>query len=146
MARPKKVQETQKVSPNLAADYLNSKKEEPTQTQPKQEEQQAIVDVQELPQPAQVEEKKKKPVPDALYSKYTNLKFLQLSGAKLTDQASEEMEDYLKEIKKCDGRKAKITRRAAINNDICLLVAGVQIPKSIENIIVNNGSESFYLQ
>jgi hypothetical protein len=87
---------------------------------------------------------KKLPVNPANYSKFTDLKFLSLSGAKLKEQQEEELKDLEKEIKGCSGPIAKRTVRAAIKNEQVLMVEGLPVPAAIEALIIEEGSQAYY--
>jgi hypothetical protein len=88
----------------------------------------------------------KKPVDQAVYNKFTDLKFIELSGAKMTEKSKEEIASLEAELKKCTGRIAKITVRAAIRNEQALMVAGIPVPASIETLVKSNGSEDYYFE
>jgi len=90
--------------------------------------------------------KEKQAVEQGKYDRYTSLKFLELSGVKLKDANKNELLDLETEIKKCSGKVPNKTVRAAINNEIALLVEGVPVPKSIENLIKNKGVSSYYFE
>lgn len=87
---------------------------------------------------------KKSPVNPANYAKYTDLKFLQLSGAKLKDEVINELKELEKEIKGCSGRIAKRTVRAAIKNEQALMVEGLPVTEAIEALVKSTESEKYY--
>jgi len=78
------------------------------------------------------------------YDKYTSLKFLFLSGAKVKDEVKKELETLEAELKLCAGAKPVRTVRAAIKNEHFLLVEGVPVPQAIEAAIKIEGSEKYY--
>lgn len=88
----------------------------------------------------------KKPVDPETYSKFINLKFLQLSGAKLKDEQTKSLQELEKELKGCAGRIATKTVRAAISNEQALMVAGIPVPENIEKLVVSAGSEGYYFK
>lgn len=79
------------------------------------------------------------------YKKYTDLKFISLSGAKLTDAAKKELAELEAEVKSCDGKKAKRTVRAAIMNEQVLLVEGMPIPSEYVEIINKCKTPEYYI-
>ena len=103
-----------------------------------------VEEVKEVKQPEQtpapVEEVKEEvaasvPVNPVTYNRFTDLKFLQISGAPLTKIQKEELADLEKELKACIGKKPVRTVRAAIQNEQALLVTGIPVPASIETLI-----------
>jgi hypothetical protein len=92
-----------------------------------------------------IQDEPKNSVNKALYDKYTSLKFIQLSGAKLKDEALKEIKELENELKKCDGYKAKKTVRAAIANEQVLLVEGMPIPDEYFDIIVKSINPDYYI-
>lgn len=91
------------------------------------------------------EAKAKKPVDLGTYNKYISLKFLDLSGAKLKDQAKDELQKLEKSLLNCSGKKAKLTVNAAIGNEIVKLVKDIPIPKEIEKIINSCKNPGYYV-
>ena len=83
-------------------------------------------------------------VDQSIYDKFTSLKFLELSGAKLTEPAQKELAALEAEVKACKGRKPIRTVRAAINQEILLLVEGIPITAAMEQIIKAKGVEKYY--
>jgi hypothetical protein len=98
-------------------------------------------EVQELPKGKQP---KGKPVDLVTYKKYTDLKFIALSGAKLTDAAKKELAELEKEVKACSGKVAKRTVRAAIMNEQVLLVEGMPMPAEVLEIIGKCKTPNYY--
>ena len=91
-------------------------------------------------QPAQ--EVTENPVNLQKYERYTSLKFLHLSEAKMKDVDIAEMNDLETELKACSGSVPVRTVRAAIKNEICLMVKDVPVPKEIETIVLEAGDNS----
>jgi hypothetical protein len=87
----------------------------------------------------------KKPVDKSVYDKYTDLKFCELSGVKLTEDVKKELTALEIEVKSYDGVKAKVTQRAAINNEQVLLVKDVPIPAEYLKIINISRNPSYYV-
>jgi hypothetical protein len=87
----------------------------------------------------------KKPVDKSIYDKYTDLKFCELSGVKLTEDVKKELTALEIEVKSCDGVKAKVTQRAAINNEQVLLVKDMPIPAEYLKIINISRNPSYYV-
>ena len=83
-------------------------------------------------------------VDPAKYDKYTSLKFLLLSEAKVKDEVKKELETLEAELKLCAGKIPIRTVRAAIKNEQFLLVKGVPVTDVIEAAIINEGSEKYY--
>jgi len=84
----------------------------------------------------------KNPVNNEDYSKYTDLKFLQLSlnenpdsEIKIKEQDLKTLNELEEKIKKCSGKVPVRTVRAAVGNEQCLLVKGIPVPENIEKII-----------
>jgi hypothetical protein len=69
------------------------------------------------------------------YNKYTALKFLDLSGASLTDDAKKELAHLEAEVKKCGGALPSKTVNAYIGSENLKMVAGVPMPKRYHKII-----------
>lgn len=92
------------------------------------------------------QEVEKKLVDEVLYEKFTQLKFIELSGAKLTDEQIKHLNEMEEELKVCEGKKAKVTRRCAIGAENLLLVKDVPVPESYEKIIREEKSTKFYLK
>jgi hypothetical protein len=117
-------------------------------TQKNQQVQASEMEAQEqqvqAPEKPQQSKGNKKPVNPANYSKFTDLKFLSLSGAKLKEQQEEELKHFEKEIKGCSGPIAKRTVRAAIKNEQVLMVEGLPVPDAIEALIIEEGSQAYY--
>jgi hypothetical protein len=86
-------------------------------------------------------------VDKAKYDAYTQLKFIKLSGAKLTDEKIKLLADMEAEIKSCSGEKPNKTVRAAIKNDQILMVEGVPLPAEYLQIIKDAGDSvvNYYL-
>jgi hypothetical protein len=84
------------------------------------------------------------PVDAAKYDKFTGIKFLQLGGAKLKDEQLKELADLETELKSCSGAVPVRTVRAAIRNEICLMVEGVPVTEAIEKIVVDADSTLYY--
>jgi len=84
----------------------------------------------------------REPVNLQKYERYTSLKFLQVSEAKMKDADIAEMNDLETELKACDGSVPVRTVRAAIKNEICLMVKDVPVPKEIEIIVLEAGDNS----
>lgn len=86
-------------------------------------------------------------VDKAKYDAYTQLKFIKLSGAKLTDEKIKLLADMEAEIKACAGEKPNKTVRAAIKNDQILMVEGVPLPAEYLQIIKDAGDSvvNYYL-
>lgn len=105
-----------------------------------------IQEAQEVQQPKAKKQPKAetKPVDPANYAKFTNLKFLSLSGAKLKDEVTKEMNELEAEIKTCTGKIPVRTVRAAIKNEQALLVKGVPVTKEIEQLISDAKAETYY--
>ena len=74
-------------------------------------------------------------VDQAQYDRYTDLKFLQLSGVNFDEKTKKEVEQLEIELKKCTGKIAAKTVRAAIKNEQALMVKGIPVPKSIEKLV-----------
>lgn len=93
------------------------------------------------------QETSKNPVDKAKYDAYTQLKFIKLSGAKLTDEKIKLLADMEAEIKACSGEKPNKTVRAAIKNDQILMVEGVPLPAEYSQIIKDAGDSvvNYYL-
>lgn len=81
---------------------------------------------------------------EAKYNTYTSLKFMELSGAKLTIESKKELLQIEKELKACTGKKPVRTVNAAIGNEIVKLVEGIPVPASIEKIIEESKSDLYY--
>lgn len=122
--------QTQEQEPNQAP------KQEPKAQQPKAPKQ----------EPKTEETKDTKSVDPTTYKKYTDLNFLQLSGAKLKEDQTKDLQELEKELKSCTGRIAKKTVRAAIFNEHALLVSGIPVPENIEKLVVSAGSEGYYFK
>lgn len=113
-----------------------------TQEQPKVE---AQKQTQEQPKALEKEKQpRKEKVNQLKYDQYTNLKFLALSGAKLTVEKQKELATLESELKSCSGKVATITVRAAIANEICLMVENIPVPESIEKIVKAAKQEEYY--
>ncbi len=105
---------------------------------------QKVQEVQEVQQPKAKKQPKAetKPVDLANYNKFTDLKFLELSGAKLKDEQKKELTELEKELKSCTGKVPVRSVRAAIKNEIALLVEGIPVPEEIEKLIVGAGEKA----
>ncbi len=84
-------------------------------------------------------EKELKPVNKSDYDRYTDLKFLELSETKLSEEAKKELKELEKELLLCKGRKSVRTVRAAIDNEQALLVNGIPVPVEIQKLIEDKG-------
>jgi hypothetical protein len=87
----------------------------------------------------------KQPVDQAKYDKYTSLKFLELSGAKLREEVKKEMDAMEAELKQCSGVKPIKTMTAAIQHEVIRLVEGVPLPENYANIIQGSSNPAHYL-
>lgn len=117
-----------------------------SQEQNKQEPQKSESTEQAIPEKDK-KAKGKKAVDKAKYDAYTQLKFIKLSGAKLTDEKIKLLADMEAEIKACAGEKPNKTVRAAIKNDQILMVEGVPLPAEYLQIIKDAGDSvvNYYL-
>ena len=87
---------------------------------------------------------KKQPVDAGKYSRYTQLKFVELSGTKLKEESQKEMNALEAELKACTGAVPIRTQRAAISNEQVLLVEGVPVPEAIAKIIASSKNPEYY--
>ena len=100
---------------------------------------------EETVQETQKEKKPKKlPVDPGKYSRYTALKFVELSGTKLKEESQKELNALEKELKTCSGVIPVRTQRAAIGNEQVLLVEGVPVPEKIANLIASSKNPDYY--
>jgi hypothetical protein len=90
-------------------------------------------------------EKKSKPVDLNTYKKYTDLKFIALSGAKLTEAAKKELAELEAAVKAGTGKKSKRTVRAAIANEQVLLVEGIPMPAEVLAILEKCKTPEYYV-
>lgn len=77
----------------------------------------------------------KKTVPMELYNEYTQLKTVEVSGAKLTEGANNKLNELEKQIKSYSGKVANKTVTRAVKAEIVKLYEGVPVPKEIEEIL-----------
>jgi hypothetical protein len=117
---------------------MSQKKTQKAETAQTQESQQAQ---------QQKKEEKRQPVDIATYNKYIDLKFLELSGEKLKDEAKKEMLQLEADLKKCKGDVPKKTVTAAINNEVIRMVQGVPLPYALAEILKGKKCKntSYYL-
>jgi hypothetical protein len=80
----------------------------------------------------------------AKYDKFCALKFLQLGGAKLKDEQLKELADLEAELKACSGAVPVRTVRAAIKNEICLMVEDIPVTEAIEKIVTDADATLYY--
>lgn len=114
---------------------------------PTQESQEQTQEAAPIPNPTpqeQKQDKEEKLADKATYDKYTSLKFLQLSGAKLKDDTLKELKELEAELKQCSGKISKKTVRAAIQNEQVLLVEGMPIPAEYVDIIEKCSKPEYY--
>jgi hypothetical protein len=125
---------------NMEQSKNQSKEQNKQETQKSESIEQVTPDVeQETPELPKVDKAK--------YDAYTQLKFIKLSGAKLTDEKIKLLADMEAEIKSCSGEKPNKTVRAAIKNDQILMVEGVPLPAEYLQIIKDAGDSvvNYYL-
>lgn len=110
--------------------------------------------VQEVAQEAPKKPKEKKsksvdaeakPVDKSTYDKFTSLKFIELSGVKLTDEAKKELKELETELKGCTGTAPIRTQRAAIMNEQVLIVEGIPLPYCYLEIIKASKNPAYYI-
>jgi len=94
--------------------------------------------------PAEQEKPVLKLVDPSAYERYVSLKFIEISGAKLTPEVQKELIELEAELKKCSGKKPVRTVNAAIDNEIVKLVEGIPVPEFIETLIKEKGCSAYY--
>jgi hypothetical protein len=92
----------------------------------------------------EVKTKSEQPVDKAVYDKYTSLKFLQLSGAKLEEKVKKELDSLEQGLKNCSGKIPIRTVRAAINNEQVLIVEGIPLPEDYTKIVQSCKNPEYY--
>lgn len=115
--------------------------QEATQAQKATQAQEAVQEAA----PKKTKEKKLKPVDKATYDKFTSLKFIELSGVKLTDEAKKELKELETELKGCTGTAPVRTQRAAIMNEQVLIVEGIPMPACYLEIINASKNPAYYI-
>ena len=87
------------------------------------------------------------------YDKYSELKAIELSGAKLKEETKEELKALENQIKACSGKipnekifkKSTIALRAAIDNEIVFLIKGIPLPEEYLKIIKESKNPDYYI-
>ena len=87
---------------------------------------------------------KSKPVNEVLYNEYVELKMITLAGGKLKEISLKRIDELEKELKSCSGSRAKMSVRACIGSEICKMIEGIPVPKSIEEAVKAKGREDYY--
>jgi hypothetical protein len=81
----------------------------------------------------------------AKYDQFISLKFLELSGAKLTEEKSKANAVLEAELMQCSGVKPIKTMTAAIGNEIVRMIAGLPLPEHYEEIIRRSTNPAHYI-
>ena len=80
----------------------------------------------------------------AIYDKYIEFKFMTYDGAKLKNEALQELEELEKKVKSFKGNEAKRTVTAAIDKEIIKMEKGISVPDEYVKLIPEKNKKYYF--